>query len=232
MTRPTVTTAVEAVAQDLRAAILAGEPAPGDRLREQALAERYDVARHTVRAALRLLAAERLVVIPAHRGASVARLEGEELRALFELRTALEVEAARLLAGRRPLDGTPAPPEVEVAAARLFALCGAAEAAASADVDPLTAAELRNSVDEAHLALHHALVAAAGSPRITAAHAALAVEHRLVLLQSRTALDPARMAAHHRELLAGLPRFGPEALRRHLTEGQDFSDPRGPSPAS
>jgi DNA-binding GntR family transcriptional regulator len=228
MSRPEVTTAVEAVARDLRAAILAGSPAPGERLREQALAARYDVARHTVRAALRALAAEHLVVIPAHRGARVAQLDDDELRALFELRTALEVEAARLLAERRPPDGSPQPPEVEAAAARLFALCEQADRDTRGEPDNAARADdVRAAVDEAHLALHHALVAAAGSARITAAHAALAAEQRLVLLQSRPALSPARMAAHHRELLDHLPRLGPEALRHHLAQGRAFTSPSG-----
>lgn len=231
MTRPQVTTAVDAVAGELRAAILHGSPAPGERLPEEALAARYEVARHTVRAALRVLAAERLVVVSAHRGARVARLEDDDLSALFELRTALEVEAARLLAERQAGSGLMTwPAGVQGAAAELERRCG--EAGAGNPGDPGGPAADRAAIDAAHLALHHALVAAAGSARITAAHAALAAEQRLVLLQSRTALDPARMAAHHRQLLEDLARTGPEALRRHLAEGRAFSagdDPRGPA---
>jgi DNA-binding GntR family transcriptional regulator len=211
VSRPAVTTAVDAVAQELRAAVLAGSPAPGERLREEALAARFEVARHTLRAALRALAAERLVVVEPHRGARVARLDAAELRALFELRTALEVEAAHLAATR-----TAAPdrwaPEVEAAAAELDRRCRARPAD-------------RAAVDAAHLALHHALVAAAGSPRITEAHAALAVEHRLALLQSRDTLPVDRMAEHHRELLERLRSDGPAALRRHLEEGRILSEP-------
>jgi DNA-binding GntR family transcriptional regulator len=209
-----VTTAVDAVAQALRAQILTGSPAPGERLREEALAERFEVARHTVRAALRALAAEHLVVVAPHRGARVARLEGEELQALFDLRAALEVEAAHLFvqrAGWGPGADGEWPDAVRAAAAELERRCAT----------PGTAD--RVAVDEAHLGLHQALVAAAGSPRITAAHAALADEQRLVLLQSRPVLDPALMAAHHRALLTDLRRSGPEALRRHLTEGHGFS---------
>ena len=65
----------------------------------------------------------------------------------------------------------------------------------------------------------------AGSPRITEAHAALAAEHRVALLQSRTRLPVTRMAEHHRDLLAELHAHGPEALRRHLEEGRTLSGP-------
>jgi len=203
VTRPRITTAVDAVAQDLRDRILAGDLPPGMRLREEELAGRYDVARHTIRAALRTLAAERLVAVEPHRGARVAALDGEALRALFELRAALEVEAARLLAERRGLD--PWPREVAEAADALQQAC--------------TQDAPRERIEAAHAALHHALVAAAASPRITQAHAALEVESRVVLLQSRPALPPARMAALHRALLEDLRAQGPDALRRHLHQG-------------
>jgi len=220
MSRPAVTTAVDAVAQELRAAVLAGEPPPGERLREEALAARYEVARHTVRAALRLLAAERLVVIEPHRGARVARLDGAELAALFELRTALEVEAFHLFVERgrgacgagesREPGELRWPDAVHAAADELDRRCRA---------DPPD----RAAVDAAHLALHHALVAAAGSPRITQAHAALAAEQGLALRQSRATLPVERMAHHHRDLLRELSREGPDALRRHLDVGRTLS---------
>jgi DNA-binding GntR family transcriptional regulator len=227
MTRPTVTTAVDAVAQELRTAILGGRLSPGVRLREESLAEQFQVARHTLRAALRALAAERLVVIEPHRGARVATLGGPELEALFELRTALEVEAARLLAERRR--PPPWPDRVAAAAAELDRLCTAfenADESAAPDDDGVPHLD-RAEVDAAHLALHHALVAAAGSPRITQAHAALAAENRLVLLQSRTTLPVARMAELHRELLEQLPRLGPDALRTHLGQGRAYSATAG-----
>jgi DNA-binding GntR family transcriptional regulator len=197
-------TQVDRLAADLRARILDADLPPGHRLREEALAAEYGSARHTVRAALRALAAQRLTVVEPHRGVRVAALDATALRELFELRTALEVEAARLLAERHGLD--PWPSGVTAAAAALDTACAGP-------------APDRNAVDGAHAALHHALVAAAGSARITAAHAALEVEGRLALVQSRAALPVDRMAAGHRALLEQLREQGPEALRRHLHEG-------------
>jgi DNA-binding GntR family transcriptional regulator len=205
MSRPAVTTAVDAVAAELRRRVLTGELPPGARLRETALATEFDVARHTLRAALRALAAEHLVTVEPHRGAHVALLTEHEVDALLELRAALEVGAATLLAERRGLH-EPWPDAVERAAAALESAC------AAADPD-------RAAVDAAHAALHHALVAAAGSDRITAAHAGLAAEGRVVLLQSREALPVGRMAALHRDLLDRLRDEGPNALWAHLREG-------------
>lgn len=204
MSRPAVTTAVDAVAAELRRRILEGQLLPGTRLREVALAGDFDVARHTLRAALRALAAEHLVTVEPHRGARVTALDGDQVRALMELRAALEVGAVTLLAERTGLQ--PWPDGVERAAEALEVAC----AAQHPD---------RAMVDAAHAALHHALVAAAGSDRITAAHAALAAESRVVLLQSRDSLPVARMAQAHRELLARLRAEGPNALRGHLEEG-------------
>jgi DNA-binding GntR family transcriptional regulator len=205
VSRPAVTTAVDAVAAELRRRVLAGELPPGARLRETALATEFDVARHTLRAALRALAAERLVVVEPHRGAHVTRLDDDQVTALIELRAALEAGAATLLAERGELR-PPWPDDVERAAHDLDAAC------AAPDPD-------RAAVDAAHAALHHALVAAAGNDRITAAHAGLAAEGRVVLLQSRGTLPVERMAALHRDLLDRLPAEGPAALWAHLREG-------------
>jgi len=88
--------AADALAATLRARILDGVLPGGARLREQELAGTHDVARHTVRAALRALQAEGLVVIEAHRGARVAFLGPGEVQGLYELRQVLETGAVRL----------------------------------------------------------------------------------------------------------------------------------------
>jgi DNA-binding transcriptional regulator YhcF (GntR family) len=69
--------ASQQIANHLRAAILTGRFAPGERLPSQnELAERYDVARETVKSALRILREERLVVTRQGSGAFV-RAQGE-----------------------------------------------------------------------------------------------------------------------------------------------------------
>lgn len=84
----------------LRAEIIDGELAPGAPLGEIEQSERIGVSRTPLREALARLTAEGLVVAPG-RTARVAPLEREDVIALYELREALEVHAARLAARRR-----------------------------------------------------------------------------------------------------------------------------------
>ena len=83
------TTTVDALADAIRERIMAGDLAPGERLIERDLVERYEVGRGTVRAALQRLEHEGLVTVEIHRGAFVRQLDKQGLRDLFELRTAL-----------------------------------------------------------------------------------------------------------------------------------------------
>lgn len=191
--------APEALAATLRRRILDGELSAGTPLREQHLAAESGLARHTVRAALRALAAEGVVTIEPNRGARVTELRPDDVRALGDLRIALEVEAARLALRRH---GGRLPEEVHDAQAALAAACEAGAGFAA--------------VTDTHESLHHVLVAAAGSPRITAAHRALGGELRLFLVQLRPAYDLAALAAEHAELLTALEDEGPQALRAHI----------------
>jgi DNA-binding GntR family transcriptional regulator len=194
---------VDAIASALRTRILDGELGPGERLRELELAESYGVARHSLRAALRELAAEGLVAIEPNRGASVARLTARDAAPLLELRAALELEAAHLALERN--DGR-LPKPVHDAVRLLAAVCEQDDPPWSAVVD-------------AHQRVHDELVAAARSPRIERAYAALAGEMRLFVIELKPSWSLEQMAAHHEQLLAGLEREGVSALRRHLDEG-------------
>src|SRR3954468_634227 len=111
---------VDALADALRREILDGVLPAGAWLRERELVETYGVARHSLRAALRALAAEGLVTIEPHRGAHVAALGPDEVRWLYELRAALELEAAPLALERN--DGR-LPKDVHDALQRLEAAC-------------------------------------------------------------------------------------------------------------
>jgi DNA-binding GntR family transcriptional regulator len=197
-------TAVAALTTALRDRILNGELAPGTRLVERAIVESYDVARVTVRSALQQLAAEGLVVMESHRGARVASLDSKELHDLFALRTALEVEAARIALAERPKD---LDAQLGDAVAVLTRVCGAKRV------------RWRRVVD-AHEEVHRALVDAAHSPRISAAHHALAGELRLFVVALRPVWSPQDMVTHHVKLGRDLQIDGPEAVRRHLSEGE------------
>ncbi|ROP44610.1 FCD domain-containing protein [Pseudokineococcus lusitanus] len=150
--------------------------------------------------------------------------------ALQDLRRALECEAVEVLVRRHP-DGWP--PEVLAPLEACVAELAAAERAAGdrpadpadhaapadradpADRDDATA---WRAVERAHSALHRALVAAAGSPRITAAHEQIADEMDLLLLHARHVYRPGELAAQHAALLADLPVRGAAAVREHLDD--------------
>jgi DNA-binding GntR family transcriptional regulator len=91
----------EVVARDIRRKIMAGELAPGDRLREQALATEYGVSRVPAREALHVLAQEGFVDTVPRRGATVAFPSAQRTRQLMVIRENLEVLAAGLAARRR-----------------------------------------------------------------------------------------------------------------------------------
>ena len=194
--------AVDALAEALRTRILEGALAPGTPLREEALAGEYDVARHTLRSALRALQGEGIVQILPNRGARVTSLSREDVRGLSDLRVALEVESARMAlergAGRLP-------DEVHDAAARLAALCRRRRPS-------------WGPVAEAHEELHHSIVRAAESPRMEAVHRQAGAELRLFVLQLPPSWTFERMASDHLELLRRLEADGPDALRPHIEQ--------------
>ena len=89
-------TAQEAVLAQLRSEILAGELAPGSPIRQDAIAQRLGFSRVPVREALKTLEGENLVTYLPRRGYSVAELNFEELKEIYNIRRLLEGEAIRL----------------------------------------------------------------------------------------------------------------------------------------
>lgn len=88
----------EMVQERLQEQIVTGVIPAGTRLNETEIAEGLRVSRGPVREAIQRLASSGLVVIEPHRGAHVRSLTDQDLRGLYELRTALETHAARLAA--------------------------------------------------------------------------------------------------------------------------------------
>jgi DNA-binding GntR family transcriptional regulator len=78
------------VVERLRTAIICGQLAPDEPLREASLAESLGVSRGPVREALRRLEREGLVITRPNGRTSVARLSRQDLDEVFSLRTALE----------------------------------------------------------------------------------------------------------------------------------------------
>jgi DNA-binding GntR family transcriptional regulator len=78
------------VAAHLREAILGGKLRPGDRIRQEEVAERFGASRLPVREALRILAAEGLTELEPHKGARVPRLTRREVEVIYRMRERLE----------------------------------------------------------------------------------------------------------------------------------------------
>jgi DNA-binding GntR family transcriptional regulator len=96
---------VDAVTEQLEAAIIGGDLAPGERLREQVLAAEYGISRGPLREAIRRLEGRRLLERTANIGVSVVELSPGRLSELLNVREALEGMACRLAAERlSPVD--------------------------------------------------------------------------------------------------------------------------------
>lgn len=90
----------EQVLSNLREGILSGSLPPGTKLAEADLADQLGVSRGTVREALRHLQQSGLAVGAERNSLRVRKLSGTESTELFELRAALEGQAARRIAHR------------------------------------------------------------------------------------------------------------------------------------
>ena len=93
-------TVKDALVETLRDEIVRGDFAPGEYLRLEEIAARYDVSTMPVREALRDLEAEGLVTIFPHRGAIVTELTADELQDIYDIRVILEEMATRLAVPR------------------------------------------------------------------------------------------------------------------------------------
>lgn len=78
------------IADKLRDAILSGELSPGERIRQEDLAEQFGASRIPVREALRILVTDGLVNMVSNSGAWVSSLTQEECSEQYQIRERLE----------------------------------------------------------------------------------------------------------------------------------------------
>jgi DNA-binding GntR family transcriptional regulator len=133
---------VDAVYQSLVDAIADGTLAPGERIKQEDLAEQLNVSRSPVLQAMRLLKKDGLLTEAPGRGLVVARLDPVRIGHLYQVRGALDALAARLAAERR----APLPAQ----------LITAGRAAAQGS-------DVRAMID-ADIAFHRAIYEASGNP--------------------------------------------------------------------
>jgi DNA-binding GntR family transcriptional regulator len=193
--RSTTTLQVE---QELRDRILDGSLVPGTHLVETHLAQTLGVSRNTLREALRSLGEQGLVTHHPHRGVEVTNLTEGDIADLFRLRLVLEE-------------------------AGLGALDASAVEELREETDAFGEALQRGDALEAlehDFAFHRTIVAALGSPRLSAAHERAQGELRIALLQLDRNYEPPQVD-EHRAIVEALPGRGARvALRAHLTRAQ------------
>ncbi|WP_436775859.1 GntR family transcriptional regulator [Yinghuangia sp. YIM S09857] len=183
----------------LRAGILDGRYAPGERLGEADLADATGASRTPVREALRRLEVEGLVEVAPHRGARVTQWSRADVQEIYDLRLLLESFAAERAAARIGDEDV----------ARLRALTREMDAAARSgvtrDLERLAALNTE---------FHGLIRAAAASPRLQSMLGAV-VQMPLVLttFHRYSEDDLARSSAHHRELVDALAARDPEWAR-------------------
>jgi DNA-binding GntR family transcriptional regulator len=216
MIRRQTTSRVETLEDELERQVLDGRFQPGEHLGEIALAEEFDVGRNTLRAAFDGLVRRGLLVKSRNRGVFVRALTAHDLAEIYELRTALEVQAARMLADR-----------------------GLVPEAARTALTQHNRLGLRSSqrvVVEADLAFHRALVVGTGSARLTRAHKNLEIEILLCLAQLvQGYASVGQLAGEHGALLeaieAGDPLGAETVIRHHLESATSWLVEHASAPA-
>jgi DNA-binding GntR family transcriptional regulator len=86
--------AAELIARAVEQDIVLGRLRPGEKLREEELAERFCASRHHVREGLARLERIGIVAKTRNRGVSVRRFSAEEIRQIYEIREILQRHAA------------------------------------------------------------------------------------------------------------------------------------------
>jgi DNA-binding GntR family transcriptional regulator len=186
-------TTAQQVADGLSERILTGAFAPGDRLRESAIATQLGVARNTIREAVRILERGGLVRYEVNRGAVVISPTPANVEALYTARERLETAAAARLS-----DGT----QLTAVDQAFDAL---AEAAGSRDA--------RLIVDK-DLAFHASIVALLESARLDDFYAELTRELRFYLMvlsaEEREFEKPDVVLAEHEAILSAIRSRDPD----------------------
>jgi DNA-binding GntR family transcriptional regulator len=175
----------ELAAHRLRAEILSGALAPGERLVEEHLTRRFGTSRAPLREALRLLGEQGLVDHLPRRGVRVAELSARDVDELFSLRDVLE----RFAVCTALSDGRPEP-------ARLAELAEALE-----EMERATRDDFALGRAEAHRRFHLALVALAGHQHLLRVYEPVILKLQLYMATNI-----------HREAARRSPR---ESLHRH-----------------
>jgi DNA-binding GntR family transcriptional regulator len=184
--------------------ILNGRLAPGDRIVETRIAQRFGVSQAPVREALRDLELFGFVVSSPFRGTQVRKISTEELLEIYPIRAALEGVAARAAAVR--ID----PATLD----RLQELIGVMREAAARD-------DHRAEADADHN-FHHAIVKASGNHMLEHVWQTMRLSITTCLTTSITHRSLHEIAERHVAVVDALRSGDPDraeaAVRRHIEE--------------
>lgn len=218
--------ASQRVYNQLRAEILDGDLPPGRVLAEVEQSQRFGISRTPVREAIGRLAAEGLAEQQGGRGVVVSDVTTDDITPLFEVREALDIQAARLAA----LRGDPA--EFAALADRLEDVAGRFDSPrhSSKDDPPAAYYELVEQMDRA-------IDAAAANPWLDAASST--VRMQLARVRRLAAQDPSRLAAAAREhaqiaraVSTGSAQLAEAAVRLHLNNALNSALAKAPATAA
>lgn len=191
----------------LRAEIVANRLPPGERLTEEAIAERFGVSRTPVREALRVLEREALLEYRPHAGYAVAAVSLDDMDDLYTIRVSIEEQVAARLTLIPALD----------ALAPLEAFWSGPTATRGPDMALVFADER----------FHEGLAAASGS--VVFAGMLRNINHRLHVLRIRDFLDGERVQRtfdQHASILRAVrardARLARALLRAHIWESHSF----------
>jgi DNA-binding GntR family transcriptional regulator len=192
-------------------AAMVGDFAPGEKLEEVALAQRFGVSRTPVREALHQLSAAGLVDSRPRRGAFVASVTPERLIEMFEVMAELEAYAAKLAARRLT-------PEAEAEIVEAHRAC---KAALGKDPD---AYYYEN--ERFHFAIFHASRNGFLIEQASALHRRLKPYRRLQLrVRNRVAASFAEHEAIVAAIRSGKAKKAATLIRDHIAvQGERFAD--------
>jgi DNA-binding GntR family transcriptional regulator len=188
------------VTDQIRELIVTSGLALGEQLCENTLAEQLNVSRTPVRKAVRRLATERLIEVRPQRGTFVFDLDTDGIRALCELREALETGALRLAWHRQD----------EALVQELQRINAAAEVASA------RSAAAYQPLDHA---FHQTLIAGADNPELLDAYARVAGRVRALRYRyTRTVEEVQHSQATHRRIVAHLAAGDVDGSTRAMRE--------------
>jgi DNA-binding GntR family transcriptional regulator len=205
--RPAAVSATSRVVAAVRDGVRDGRFVPGQRLIEADLVRDLGVGRNALREALSRLASDGIVTIEPHRGASIRRLNRDDVAQLYELREVLEGLAARLAAEHIDEPGH---------RDRLTAALETMRTVAST-------AHMPEYID-ANMDFHRTIVELSGRPHLERLVSHLQLQTFRIQFRSATARDRTGMRQYsmdeHEKLVAAILAADPEAaentMRTHL----------------